>query len=1184
MTGKSFPTSQDKSEKASYKEQARKDPKGSTNGKRKEKEPYKGSNRLSPEELEKYKKDNRCFKCGETGHAYRNCPKKQQKKETPQATQVQFPTGASDPATKLCFAWGKVRDQNSLILFDPGSTHNFISVELAQKLGIQTEELGPALDAMGAFKGQQVPVTPLIGKLRLHVQGYVDQEEFYVSPLSAEDVILGAPWFHRMAAKLEFPSRTISFCHRNRDVSIKTEDRGNTIPLVSHASLQKSIKKSMFAYMIFVNEPQSLKESSANPDHEDQMNFLQEYKDCFSTELPDELPPMRGDDDHRIDLIPGSSPPNRAPYRVSYAQQEEILTQVNELLEKGMIRPSSSPFCSPVLLVQKKDGSYRMCIDYRALNKNTIKNRFPVPRIEDIFDRLQGSSYYSRIDLKSGYHQIRIVPEDIHKTAFRTQFGLYEYVVMPFGLTNAPATFNRLMERIFQKHRAYTGVFFDDIIIHSQTLQEHKEHLRAVFQELRANKLFVNEKKSEFFMKEIKYLGHIISKEGIRMDPDKLRVINEWPIPRNLHELRSFIGMCSYYRRFIEKFSVIAGPLHDLTKKRVPFHWTAKEHQAFVKLKEKLMSQPVLVLPDLKKPFEVYCDASGDSIGAVLTQDGHPTAYESRRLHDQEKNLGIYEKELLAVIHALDSWKHYLLGTAFVIHTDHQSIKYFMTQTKLSEKQMRWANFLSQFHFHFAHIPGKQNPVADALSRRPRVNAVSVAYNHDLVSMIDKYANDDDFAPIYQGLMNGNTQEPYLLNEGFLLHGSRLCVVKDLREKVMYESHSPPYAGHRGILATTQAIETYFFWPGMRQDIQDYVTKCIVCQKVKYDRGKAPGLLQPLPIPEGPWQSISMDFIFGLPKSIQGNTGIWTIVDRFSKQAHFLPVKKTIKAKHMANLFMFHIFKHHGLPSSIISDRDPRMTSLFWRGLFENLGTKLNFSSAYHPQTDGQSEILNSIVLDLLKSYVGEVAQGNQWEQYLPLVEYAYNNTVHTSTGKAPFEIIEGRPKLPIILKPHDKIFAADEYVRDISVAFEKIKEAISRAQDKHKRAADKHRRSLAFKEDDWVLLKFSKARLSHTTGKNRQGEPTGHQKYYMKLAKRYYGPFQILQQINETSYRLKLPMNWHIHNAFHVSLLKPYKGDPPTELVQEEPPDFDEQEEILWPEEILRHEDNKLRSGKIIP
>ncbi|MCO5575528.1 hypothetical protein L7F22_029329 [Adiantum nelumboides] len=427
-------------------------------------------------------------------------------------------------------------------------------------------------------------------------------------------------------------------------------------------------------------------------------------EDCFADEIPNDLSPLHGEDDHKIELIPGSSPPNRPPYRVSYAQQEEIVTQVNELLEKGLVRPSSSPFCSSVLLVQKKDGSYRMCIDYRALNKQTIKNRFPVPRIEDIFDRLQGSTYYSRIDLKSGYHQIRIVPEDIHKTAFRTQFGLYEYVVMPFGLTNAPATFNRLMENIFCKHSAYTGVFFDDIIVHSHTLEEHKKHLQSVFDELRANRLFVNGKKSEFFMKEIKYLGHIISKEGIRMDPEKLKVIDEWPEPCNVHELRSFLGMYSYYRRFIRDFSRIAGPLHDLTKKKAKYVWTPKENTAFMQLKAKLMTQPLLVLLDLKKPFEVHCDACGDSIGAVLSQEGHAIAYESRRLNSQERGLGVYEKELISVIHALQSWKHYLLGTAFVIYTDHQSIRYFMTQTKLSEKQMRWANFLYQFHFHIAHV------------------------------------------------------------------------------------------------------------------------------------------------------------------------------------------------------------------------------------------------------------------------------------------------------------------------------------------------------------------------------------------------------------------------------------------------------------------------------------------------
>ncbi|MCO5605646.1 hypothetical protein L7F22_059829 [Adiantum nelumboides] len=395
----------------------------------------------------------------------------------------------------------------------------------------------------------------------------------------------------------------------------------------------------------------------------------------------------------------------------------------------------------------------------------------------------------------------------------------------------------------------------------------------------------------------------------------------------------------------------------------------------------------------------------------------------------------------------------------------------------------------------------------------------------------------------------------------------------------MFESRAPPYAGHRGIQTTMKAIETYFYWHTMKGDIQDYVSKCIVCQKTKYDRGKQPGLLQPLPIPDSPWESISMDFIFGLPKSIHGNTGIWTIVDRFSKQAHFIPVKKTIKAHQMATLFISQVFKYHGLPTSIVSDRDPRMTSNFWKGLFENLGTRLNFSSASHAQTDGQSEIANLTVLDLLKAYVTEVDQRSQWEKYLPLLEYAYNNTVHTSTVKAPFEVIEGRSNSPLLLMVHGKIFAADEYSRDLKESFQKIKEGISIAQQKQKAAANKHRRALAFKENDWVLLKFPKARLRHTTGKN----PTGHQKYYAKLAKRYYGPFQILKPINEMAYQLKLPKHWLIHNAFHVSLLKPYKGEPPKEAITEDPPEVEGQEEVLQPESMLRHEDKVLRNGKII-
>ncbi|MCO5608354.1 hypothetical protein L7F22_062562 [Adiantum nelumboides] len=456
----------------------------SSNNKAKEKGVYKGKNRLILEELEHYRKDNRCFKCGEQGHAYRACPQRNARNEQPRASIIEAPKeDVHCKGSPLSYAWGKVREHDAFILFDLGSTHNFISHELAAKLGIQEFEMGDAMKADGAFIGQDASVTPLIGKLRLHIQGYVDKEDFFISPLKHEDVILGAPWFDRLAASIKFPERRISFKFRKKNMYIDAQESGNTIPLVHTHAFDKSIKSSISVYMIFVKDSLSdvsktqVNESGSKEDLE-LSKFLNQFQDVFIDDIPGELPPKRGDDDHAIELIPGSSPPNNPPYRVSQAQQEEIMRQVNELVENGMVRPSSSPFCSPVLLVHKKDGTYRMCVDYRAINKITIRNRFPVTRIEDLFDKLQGSTYFSRIDLKSGYHQIRIVNEGILKTAFRTTFGLYEYLVMPFGLTNDPATFNRMMERIFRPHRNFTRVFFDDMIIYSKSMEEHKKHLQ----------------------------------------------------------------------------------------------------------------------------------------------------------------------------------------------------------------------------------------------------------------------------------------------------------------------------------------------------------------------------------------------------------------------------------------------------------------------------------------------------------------------------------------------------------------------------------------------------------------------------------------------------------------------------------------------------------------------------------
>ncbi|MCO5578132.1 hypothetical protein L7F22_031970 [Adiantum nelumboides] len=350
---------------------------------------------------------------------------------------------------------------------------------------------------------------------------------------------------------------------------------------------------------------------------------------------------------------------------------------------------------------------------------------------------------------------------------------------------------------------------------------------------------------------------------------------------------------------------------------------------------------------------------------------------------------------------------------------------------------------------------------------------------------------------------------------------------------------------HRGIDATVKAVETFFYWPVLRRDVDAFVQECIVCQKVKFDRQKAPGLLQPLPIPDKPWETIAMDFIFDLSRMQTGNDGIWTIICRFSKQAHFIPVRKKIKPDQMARLFMSNIFKYHGMPQSIVSDRDPRMRN-------------------------GQSEEANSTVLDLLKCYVSE--HKGKWEQYLPLVEYAYNNTVHLSTSKAPFEIVEGGKKVPPILHTKDKIFETDKYVQDMDEMYKKVKVALEKTQAKQKKAADRHRREVVFSLGDWVLLRFEKARLKKMKGKER---------LFPKLSMRYYGPFQVCNKISDVAYRLKFPESWRIHNAFHVSLLRPYVGDVPEDLPVEDQPEVEELDEILVPEQILTHKERKVK-GKV--
>jgi hypothetical protein len=444
------------------------------------------------------------------------------------------------------------------------------------------------------------------------------------------------------------------------------------------------------------------------------IKVMSEFPYVFPKDLPG-MPPERKVE-FAIELLPGTAPIFKRAYRVSGPELVELKKKIDELSEKGYIRPRTSPWAAPVLFVEKKDGTRRMCIDYRALNEVTIKNKCPLPRIEDLFDQLRGASVFSKIDLRSGYHHLRIRPSDIPKTTFITMYGLYEFTVMSFGLTNAPAFFMNLMNSVFMDYLdKFVVVFIDDILIYSQSEEEHVNHLGMVLQRLREHRLYAKLSKCELWIDEVLFLGHIINKEGLAVDPKKVADILNWKAPTDARGIKSFIGMAGYYRRFIEGFSKIAKPMTALLGNKVEFKWTQKCQEAFEALKENLTTTPILVLPDVHKPFLVYCDACYTGLGCVLMQEGRAVAYSSRQLKVHEKNYPIHDLELAAVVHALKTWRHFLYGQTW-------SLKYIFTQLELNMRQRRWLELIKDYELEIYYHPGKANVVADALSRKSQIN------------------------------------------------------------------------------------------------------------------------------------------------------------------------------------------------------------------------------------------------------------------------------------------------------------------------------------------------------------------------------------------------------------------------------------------------------------------------------
>ncbi|GJU92914.1 reverse transcriptase domain-containing protein [Tanacetum coccineum] len=828
------------------------------------------------------------------------------------------------------------------------------------------------------------------------------------------------------------------------------------------------------------------------------ISVVREFEDVFPEDLSG-LPPQ-WQVEFRIDLVLGATPIAKSLYRLAPSEMQELSGQLQELQDKGFIRPSHSPWGAPVLFVKKKDGSLHMCIDYRELNKLPVKNRYPLPRIDDLFDQLQGSRFFSKIDLRSGYHQLRVHEDDIPKTAFRTLNRHFEFTVMPFGLTNAPAVFMDLMNRVCKPYLdKFVIVFIDDILIYSKTKEDHEDHLGLVLELLRKEKLYAKFSKCEFWLQ------------------------------------------AGYYRRFIANFSKIAKPLTSLTQKNQKYVWGVEQEEAFQTLKNNLCDAPILTLPDGVEDFVVYCDASNQGLGCVLMQRGKVIAYASRQLKTHEKNYTTHDLELGAVVFALKTWRHYLYGTKSVIYTDHKSLQHIFDQKELNMRQRRWIELFSDYECEIRYHPGKANVVADALSRKERlkprrVRAMAMTVQIGMRERI-QVAQSEALRQenILMENLHGLDQQMEKKEGESLYFMDRIWVplIGDMRTIIMDEAHKSKYSVHPGADKMYYDLRDMYWWPGMKRDIATYVSKCLTCLKVKAEHQRPSGLLQQPEIPEWKWDKITMDFITKLPRSKSGNDTIWVIVDRLTKSAHFLAIREDYSTEKLAKIYVDEIVARHGVPVSIISDRDGRFTSRCWQTVQKALGTRLDMSTAYHPQTDGQSERTIQTLEDMLRACV--IDFGGSWDVHLPLAEFSYNNSYHSSIKCAPFEALYGRKcRSPVLwAEIGESSLIGPELIQETTDKVVLIKEKLKAARDRQKSYADNRRKPLEFEVGDRVMLKVSPWKGVIRFGKKG------------KLAPRYVGPFEILERIGLVAYRLRLPEELSgVHDTFHVSNLKKCLAD----------------------------------------
>lgn len=894
--------------------------------------------------------------------------------------------------------------------------------------------------------------------------------------------------------------------------------------------------------------------------------YYREFASVFEKSEFDRLPSSRKWD-HAIELKPGAEPSNSKIYPLTRAEQAELDQFLEEHLRTGRIRPSKSPMASPFFFIKKKDGTLRPVQDYRKLNDITIKNRYPLPLISEVVHKLKGAKYFTKLDVRWGYNNIRIRSGDEWKAAFTTNRGLFEPLVMFFGMTNGPATFQSMMNELFRDliRRGVVLVYLDDILIFTRRRDEHRRVVQEVLQILKDNQLSLKPEKCEFEREEIEYLGMVIKEGSIAMDPKKVTAIEEWPEPTNRTELQRFLGFANFYRRFIAGFAHIARPLHRLTG-QAPWCWNSGEQAAFRALKQAVTTAPTLAIPMDDGKYRVEADSSGYATGAVLSQlqDDNiwrPVAFYSRSLSEVERNYDIFDREMLAIMRALEEWRQYLMGARHTVEiwTDHKNIEYFRSARHLNRRQARWALELAEYDFTLSHKPGRTNHCPDALSRRPdydtgdndnndtillrpqwfRTLATAITIQTEGDIILERIRSTKKIEKRVRTYLHAGAPD-WTREDGVVKWRGRVYVPpgKTLRDEVIRAHHDSPTTGHPGRFKTAELILRNYWWPGIHRTVGTYVRGCEACQRTKVFPAKPPGTLAPNLIPERNWSIVSVDLITQLPRSL-GHDAIVVIVDRLSKMIRLVPANGELTSEGLARVYRDHVWKDFGLPDRIISDRGTQFTSNFMRDLNQLLGISTNISTAYHPQTDGQTERINQEIEQYLRLFVNH--RQDDWTDWISLAEFCYNDRIHSSTGHSPFFLNHGwhprkgsEPSAMPITESAEAFASRMERVReDASAALAKAASTMKRYYDQ------RHSRAPEYKIGDLVYLEASHLRTDRPS---------------RKLDDRRLGPFKILEKVGLRAFRLELPATWsRVHPVFHITHLRPHR--PSVSPLQQRPP-----------------------------